>query len=160
MTESNALDSAIAAGVALLVIQGRVGSMKDWTAKNLREIGSSTLKLYMQLARGRDKIEAARKDAPFLSIREARQLLTTKRRSKQEPEQEEDPELTDVQLIRQLTASGLDWLLKNLPEDWRIEFLNRLRGPVLRAAQREHPNTRLKNLNLRLVHSSDRPTKH
>src|SRR6516164_4083055 len=110
MTESNALDSAIAAGVALLVIQGRVVSMKDWTAKNLREIGSSTLKLYMQLARGRDKIEAARKDAPFLSIREARQLLTTKRRSKQEPEQEEDPELTDVQLIRQLTARGLDWL--------------------------------------------------
>jgi hypothetical protein len=165
-SESNALDSALDAGAALLAVRCRVYSMKAWMAANLPRVGASTLKLYMQLERGRAVIEAARKENPFLSICEARRLVakkavTKKPRGNDHQDDDEEPApLTDEQVLEALTARGVAWFIANMPEGWREALQARLRGPILRAEQKAHPNTRLKNLNLRLVSSTDQPTQH
>jgi len=163
MAESNALDSALDAGAALLVIQSRIaGTMKSWMAKNLAHIGISTWKLYMQLARHQVEIEAARKQNPQLSLCEARRLITKKKPfagAKSEAEGangcdqalQDSTVLTDAQVIAGLTARGPDWLLANLPVGWCSWLQARLRGQILRSEQTKHPNVKLRHL--RIVHS-------
>jgi hypothetical protein len=164
MSESNGLDSALDAGAALLAVRCRVYSMKAWMAANLPHVGASTLKLYMQLERGRAVIEAARKENPFLSICEARRLITKKTVTKKprgnSHQDDDEAPLTDEQVLEALTSRGVAWFITNMPEGWREALQARLRGPILRAEQKAHPNTRLKNLNLRLVSSTDQPTQH
>jgi len=161
LAESNALDSALSAGTALIAIQRRIaGSMKDWMAKNLPGIPVSTWKLYQQLARNRDKIEAIRKGNPRLSISEARRLLVKRKKPHADTEEEEStPELTDTQLIAALTIKGIDWFVENMPRGWLGALEDRIGGQVLSRVKHEYPRVRAKNLP-RLVWSADQSTKH
>jgi hypothetical protein len=162
------------AGDALNEAQKRVTTgWKKWLKQDC-SLSVRTAFLYQQLANHRAEIEvhAATEQAGDLSLRAAVRLIS-KPRSAQPRDgdlsgrggdglEEPAPELTDEQVLAALTAAnrGVGWFIANMPAGWREVLQARLRGPILRAEQRAHPNTRLKNLNLRLVSSTDRPTQH
>jgi hypothetical protein len=162
---ANALSQALAAGDALIEAKNRgVGSIgwERWVSMHCL-LPLSTARLFMQLARNRPHIETALKQDPLLSLRAARRLVSKPKepKEKQEPEEENIPEpviipaITDAQLIEGLTARGPDWFISNMPDGWREKLQAYLRGHILRAEQKAHPNTRTKHL--KLVHT-DRPT--
>jgi|SRR5262245_22533953 len=185
MAEANALASALAAGDALIAAQNHgVGPMgfEDWVRKNCR-FGFSTAKLYTQLARGRAKIEAALRENPFLSLREARRLVAKpknqKRVSEEEeegPEEEEEagtpenpvpegPNLaltalnhaTNEQVTAALRAKTLDWFLDVMPPEWRSELLRLVGGQAIQQLKSSYPDMRVKRLkrrHLELVHDT------
>ena len=79
---SNALDHAMNAGDALTAVQPKVAergiAWKKWLKENCF-IGVSTALLYQQLAHHRDQIEAELQARGELSLRGARQLITSAR---------------------------------------------------------------------------------
>jgi hypothetical protein len=74
------LGHAMAAGDALIAVQPKVTergiAWKKWLRENCF-VGVSTAQLYQQLARHRDKIEAELQSKGELSLRGARQLIST-----------------------------------------------------------------------------------
>lgn len=90
---ASALAHGIAAGEALLAAQHKVsaGGWKKWVHDNCA-IGESTARLYMQLAKHRDEIEAEIGRGVDLSLRAARRLIATPSEDK-EPKQRQRKEL-------------------------------------------------------------------
>jgi hypothetical protein len=160
--ESLTLDSAMDAGDALLAIQERITiPMKRFMAKTMPDIGDSTWKLYMQLARHRAKIMAAQ---DVLSIREARQLIAKKKPTKPKSAPSELVTLlnktADAEVTAAFVAKGFDWFLRVIPAAFRPLLETRAGGQVLSRLKQQHPKARLKNVDLKLVHSADQPTTH
>jgi hypothetical protein len=79
---SNALGHAMNAGDVLIAVQPKVAergiNWKKWLKENCF-IGASTAQLYQQLARHRDQIEAELQARGELSLRGARQLISSAR---------------------------------------------------------------------------------
>jgi hypothetical protein len=79
---SNALGHALNAGDALIAAQPKVTELgitwKKWLKENCY-VAVSTAQLYMQLARHRDQIEVELRSKGELSLRGARQLISTVR---------------------------------------------------------------------------------
>jgi hypothetical protein len=79
---ANALAHAMNAGDALIAVQPKVAERGIAWTKWLKEncfVAVSTAKLYMQLARHRDQIEVELRSKGELSLRGARQLISTVR---------------------------------------------------------------------------------
>jgi len=73
----NALRLTLDAGDQLIAAQERVpeGEWESWLSKNCPRVKIRMVQVYMQLARHRDKIEAALRKTPDLSLRVARRLI-------------------------------------------------------------------------------------
>jgi hypothetical protein len=171
---ANALAAALVAGDALIEAKNhRVGLIgwEGWVKAHCR-VGLSTARLYMQLARGRAKIEAALKDNPLLSLREARRLLAKPKNPEPEPDQEpEESELLvvlkktpDAETAAVLVRMGLAWFRRVMPAEWRVPLEQFLASQALGQLRTKFPNTRIKNLghkHLKLaVSNPEAPTTH
>src|SRR5262249_46525297 len=188
MATANALAAALVAGDTLIAARNRgVGSIgwERWGEAHCR-VGLSTARLYMQLARSRDKIEAALKDDPFLSLRDARRLIAKPKKRKQVLEEEEGPEeetgtpenpvpegpnlaltalnhATNEQVTAALRAKTLDWFLGVMPPEWRSELLRLVGGQAIQQLKSSYPDMRVKRLkrrHLELVHDTGAPRTH
>ena len=151
---ANALAAALDAGDALIEAKTRVETdWEGWVEKNCR-FGASTARLYMQLARRREDIEAKQQDellqpnTPPLSVRAARQLIAKPRCHQQKavendqknaaetaPEIESEPvnlvlaaldKANTEQVTAALNAKGLLWLLEVMPDDFRSRLEQRV----------------------------------
>jgi hypothetical protein len=128
---ANALAAAFEAGEGLIEARACVsGGWEGWVQANCR-FGASTARLYVQLARGRDEIEAKLKENPDFSLRAARRLLAKPRLKSEKP----DPVgravanlrvLSDAQLTAVWTAYGLAPFLRTIPADMRSELERRI----------------------------------
>ena len=90
---ANALAHAMNAGDALIAVQPKVAERGIAWTKWLKEncfVAVSTAKLYMQLARHRDDIEAVIQSKGELSLRGARQLITKARHDKGDEGEDDD----------------------------------------------------------------------
>jgi hypothetical protein len=65
-----------------------------------------------------------------------------------------DAEWTDA--LR--TDLGFERFLRVMPDEWRAQMQLRAANQIIGREKRLHPNKRLKNLTLRIVHSSDSGT--
>jgi hypothetical protein len=149
---ANALAAALDAGDDLIAAQLRVTDTpwQRWLRANCF-LSLSSAKLYMQLARHREEIEAAIEQAGELSLRAARRLIARKPTDDAEAELIEDDEpeppnpeleppdpaavvlaglqaLTDAQLTSVWAEFGFAPLLRTMPADWRTELERRIAG--------------------------------
>jgi hypothetical protein len=130
---ANALAAAFEAGEGLIEARRCVsGGWEGWIQTNCR-FGASTARLYVQLARGRAKIEAKLKEDPNFSLRAARRLLAQPKSKPEKP----DPvarmvanlrALSDAQLTSVWTAYGLAPFLRTISTDMRSELERRIAG--------------------------------
>jgi hypothetical protein len=168
---ANALAHALAAGDALNAAKARMTKgWGDWVRQNCG-LGASTARLYRQLAAHRGVIEARRNELGALTVRAARELISTSKTSKGSKigaatevptamaddieaattevaagpiaiaSEWDDPTWTSV-----LTAAGLEKFLRVCPGDWRSQLAARAAGPLIDKLKALHPNTRIKNL--------------
>ena len=167
---SNALDHAMNAGDALTAVQPKVAergiAWKKWLKENCF-IGVSTAQLYQQLARHRDQIETELQVRGELSLRGARQLISSARDDadddegddesdagggEDEDETENPPEpesliahwrRSPTELTALLDAIGVAGMLKAMSETFGRELRERLPAP-----KRESDKPFKKSLNL------------
>jgi hypothetical protein len=70
-----------------------------------------------------------------------------------------DAERTDAEWTEALrTHLGLERFLRVLPDEWRAQMQLRAANQIIGREKRLHPNKRLKNLTLRIVHSAESGT--
>jgi hypothetical protein len=167
---SNALGHAMNAGDALIAVQPKVAergiAWKKWLKENCF-IGVSTAQLYQQLARHRDQIETELQVRGELSLRGARQLISSARDDadddegddesdagggEDEDETENPPEpesliahwrRSPTELTALLDAIGVAGMLKAMSETFGRELRERLPAP-----KRESDKPFKKSLNL------------
>ena len=171
---ANALAHAMKAGDALIAVQPKVAERGITWTKWLKEncfVAVSTAKLYMQLARHRDQIEVELRSKGELSLRGARQLISTVRveddagddasdddgehasddEHEREPEQNlrESETLIDhwrrspAELTALLDAVGVTGILEAMSEEFGRQLRDRLPAP-----KRESDKPFKKSLNL------------
>jgi hypothetical protein len=90
---ANALAHAMNAGDALIAVQPKIAERGITWTKWLKEncyVAVSTAKLYMQLARHRDDIEAEIQSKGELSLRGARQLISKSSKTKDDEGEDDD----------------------------------------------------------------------
>ena len=131
--ESNALDSAYVAGERVLKVRGRVPNLRRWLEEN--GFAVSTMFLYLKLFLNREKIEAARKDSPHLSLRAAVRLIGKKRIAGAKTSGRTDAgsggpqddvakvlavfDAVPAEAIKAaLEKRGFAWFLKRMPASW------------------------------------------
>ena len=139
--EDNALSHALTAGHCLNEMQIRdfgPGSWKRWLETQCPWLPVPTAKLYQQLARHVEEIEAARRDNPHLSLRAARQLITKPKTRNSDPKKKLD--ITAViawwraapldERTALLDGISLDEFYAALPKSWRERIATRVAGHV------------------------------
>jgi hypothetical protein len=62
---------------------------------------------------------------------------------------------TDAQVTEALRIKGLPWSLERIPDEWRPKLEALAGRQFLSRAKLQHPNKKLKYLNIRLVHNAD-----
>jgi hypothetical protein len=163
---SNALESALAAGDALNAAQERVSSgWGHWLRTNC-SLKPSTALLYQQLARHRSEIEARIEEIGALSLRAARRLVTKKPKTTISESEKLTlltamNKATDAELTEALIALSFERFMRVMPADWMPKLEARAGGQMISRAKAQHPNVRLKHLDkqcLRLVSSTEHPT--
>jgi hypothetical protein len=129
---ANGLAAALEAGDALIELKahGVPGNWERWVSAACL-LGVSTARLYMQLARHRDEVEAALRENPTTSLRAVRRLIAkpTAGPSSKPPK----PKLvvvlrkaSDREVTEALDDMGLAWFFRTMPSAWREKIAARI----------------------------------
>jgi len=170
--EADALDFAMQAGDHLIEVKERkLVHHGDWEDFCRETCGSErTAQDYMQFARNRSLIEEAKAQrAALLTLREALALIRKPRRRAEKPKGQgstpspssmPSPSLkdwTDAEIRDALSALSFERFVRVIPNAFRPSLAQHAGGQILRLEQARNPNKRLKNVELRLVHSVEEP---
>jgi hypothetical protein len=174
--EADALDFAMTAGDRLIEVKRlKLVHHGDWEGFCRETCGSErTAQDYMQFARNRSLIEEAKAQrAALLTLREALALIRKPRhRTEESKGQGNPPSLTpspkslkgwtDAEIRDALSALSFERFVRIIPDVFRSSLAQHAGGQILRLEQARNPNKRLKNVELKLVHSVEEvpPTAH
>jgi hypothetical protein len=129
---ANALAAALEAGDALIELKahGVPGNWERWVSAAC-SLGVSTARLYMQLARHRDEVEAALRENPTVSLRAVRRLIA--KPTTGSPSKPPKPKLvvalrkaSDREVTEAFDAMGLAWFFHTMPSAWREKIAARV----------------------------------
>jgi hypothetical protein len=163
---ANAVSAALDAGDALTEIKARVSTgWERWLRENCPSLAASSVRLYMQLSRDRQTIEARLLEDPEFSLRSARALIAKPKgkapaadQKSGKTEEQSDlvkdfvriwDQMSDAERSRAQSQIPLDSWLKAMTAE-RLAILERhAGGQAIRRAQKQRPNARLKDVRLK-----------